>query len=159
MLPKPIKDILETAPRGQALLGIDVGKKTLGIAVCDKSQSIALPVSTIKRTKFSKDAKLIEGMISTREIGGIVVGLPLSMNGEFGKSAQSAQDFAIELNNYLPCDLWIAMQDERLSTAAARGMLSGKSLKKAKEKGHLDALAAQTILQSALDVLKNVCKV
>lgn len=149
----PIKDILNTAPKGRALLGIDVGKKTLGLAICDENQTMALPMHTIKRTRFANDALAIKQIIDERKIGGIVVGWPISMDGSIGSAAQGVRDFAAELHNFLGNDMWIALQDERLSTAAANDMLAPKSRKKAKAKGHIDAIAAQVILQSALDLL------
>ncbi|MGB0720341.1 MAG: Holliday junction resolvase RuvX, partial [Bdellovibrionales bacterium] len=96
-----LKNIIDHAPRGSALLGLDVGKKTIGLALSDPSQSIATPLQTIKRTKFTADMKALETIITDYEVGGFVIGYPVNMDGSEGPRAQSIRDFAVEMENYL----------------------------------------------------------
>lgn len=150
----PIKDIADAAPRGAGpLLAIDPGAKTLGLALSDPAWRLSVPLGTLRRTKFTRDAQALSAMLAEHGAAGVVVGWPLSMDGTVGPRAQSARDFAAELHRFLGTDPWIAMMDERLSTAAAREALEGARPRKAKAAGHLDALAAHTILEGALDVL------
>lgn len=151
-------------PRGVPLLGLDVGKKTIGLAVCDDAQRVATPVGTIFRTKFTKDLKEIERFVEEFEVGGFVIGLPVNMDGSEGRRAQSVRDFAAELGGQVSKDffpdgrVWIALHDERLSTATVDGIVDEfvdkrKTRVLAKESGLIDKLAAQVILQSALGFL------
>ena len=139
-----LKDIAENRPRNVRLLGMDIGKKTIGLAVCDPAQSLATPLQTLKRTKFTKDMIRMQAIDKDYEVGGFVLGLPL-------------RDFALELVRYPDVvgeNPWVALQDERFSTVSADNLVDGAvSKRKAKEKGITDMLAAQVILQSALDVL------
>ena len=96
-----LKDLINDAPQGRALLGLDVGKKTIGLALSDPSQSIATPLETIHRTKFTKDMEVLKAVIMEYEIGGFVVGYPVNMDGSEGPRAQSIRDFAIEMKNTL----------------------------------------------------------
>ena len=151
------KDISETRPQAARLLGIDIGKKTLGLAVCDPMQSLATPLQTIKRTKFTKDLIVLEGIVRDFEVEGFVLGLPLNIDGSEGPRCQAVRDFAAELVRYPAVvgeNPWIAFYDERFSTVSADNLVDGSvSKRKAKEKGITDMLAAQVILQSALDSL------
>lgn len=154
----------KSVPKGVSLLGLDVGQKTIGVAVCDDAQRVATPVTTIFRTKFSKDLKEIERLVEEFCAGGFVIGLPLHMDGREGRRAQSVRDFAAELEAQISKDLlpggsvWIAFQDERLSTVTVDGIVDEyvdkrKTRVRAKQDGLTDKLAAQVILQSALDFL------
>ncbi len=155
-----LQNIAKNVPQG-ALLGLDIGKKTIGIAVCDSAHSIATPLTTVNRTKFSKDIKHLERLMRDYEIVGVVIGYPLNMDGSIGPRCQATRDFAQELKAQISNDLqyvtdWIALQDERLSTASVEDFVDRAvdgSRRKAKEKGIIDKLAAQVILQSALDYL------
>lgn len=162
-----LKTVLKQFPAGCPLLGLDVGKKTIGIAVCDDSQRVATPVQTLKRTKFSADIKALERIVKEFDAGGFVIGLPLNMDGSEGRSAQSVRDFALELERQVSRDLfhggavWVALYDERLSTDAVdelvgRSVDKKKTRDRAKEDGLTDKLAAMTILQEALDTLSRL---
>lgn len=155
-----VKKIAKKCPQG-ALMGMDIGKKTIGIAISDSAQSIAMPLQTIKRTKFSKDIKKIESLIVDYDIKGFVLGYPLNMDSTEGPKCQSVKDFALEFKAQLspdvkPENLWIGLQDERLSTATVEDFVDSSvdiSKRRAKEKGIIDKLAAQVILQGALDYM------
>ena len=135
------------------LLGIDHGKKNVGIAICDENQIVATPLKTIKKTNFISLLKEIEEIIIENNIKGIVIGSPINMDGSMGKSAQSASDFSKNLskNVTIPITMW----DERLSSEG--------SFKITKELGHntsatienLDENAAAFILQGIIDFLSN----
>lgn len=150
-----LKEIYRDRPRDVRLMGLDIGKKTIGVALCDPMHSLATPLQTIKRTKFTKDIKVLEGIIRDYEVGGYVLGLPINMDQSEGPRCQAVRDFAAEMRNHPDIfgdDPWIAFQDERFSTLAADSLVDGAVRKrKAKESGLTDRLAAQVILQSALD--------
>ena len=160
-----LKNIVKDCPSDVALMGMDIGKKTIGVAVSDSAQKIACPLSTIKRTKFSKDIKALEEIIREYNIGGYIMGYPLNMDGSEGRRCQSIRDFAVEFENQLSDDLkgeqglWIAFWDERLSTVSVEDFVHEAvdiSKRRAKEKGILDKLVAQCILQGALDFMRSV---
>ncbi len=154
-----LKDIANKAPKGRALLGIDVGKKTLGLAVCDPDHSVATPLMTVQRTKFSKDVEALAAVVKDYEIGGFVLGLPLNMDGSEGPRCQSVRDFAAELKNHpqvVGITPWIALWDERLSTVSVEDFVDktvGIKKSSAKSSGIIDKLAARIILQGAIDYL------
>ena len=158
-----LKIILDQRPEGQNLLGMDVGKKTIGLALADSSHTVATPLKTIKRSKFLKDLKEIEAVVRQYNTGGFVIGYPLNMDGSEGPRCQSVRDFALELERQISDDLfadkkalWIALWDERLSTVSVEGFVDevvDMKKRRAKEKGILDKLAAQHILQGALDYM------
>ena len=133
------------------LLGLDLGTKTLGVAVSDPARTLAAPVTTIKRTKFTQDAEAVLSLARERGVVGLVVGLPRNMDGTEGPRAQSSRAFVRNLARLdpIPCALW----DERLSTAAAERMLIALDTKRAKRAAIIDAHAAAHILQGALDRL------
>jgi len=150
-----LKEIYKDRPQDVRLMGLDIGKKTIGVALCDPTHSLATPLQTIKRTKFTKDIKVLESIIREYEVGGFVLGLPINRDESEGPRCQAVRDFAAEMRNHpdiFGSDPWIAFQDERFSTMAADSLVDGAvSKRKAKEKGITDMLAAQVILQSALD--------
>ncbi len=154
-----LENISNTRPANVAIMGLDVGKKTIGVALSDSTQSIAFPICTIKRTKFSRDIKALEKIIREYDIGGYVIGLPLHMDNSEGRACQSIRDFGMEFARQLPDDLknpWIALWDERLSTAHVSDFVDKSvdiSRRKAKDRGIIDQLAAQHILQGALDFM------
>ena len=152
-----LENIADSCPKNSALLGLDVGQKTIGVAVCNPDQTLATPIMTINRKKFSKDALIIKQCIEEYEVGGLIIGYPLNMDSTEGRRCQSIRDFTMELKRLLGAPhLWMAFWDERLSTACVEDFVDKSvniSRRKAKEKGVLDKLAAQVILQGALDYL------
>ena len=134
-------------------MGLDLGEKTIGIAVSDPGQTIATPVETIKRTKFSRDAARLLELADGREIGGLVIGLPVNMDGSEGAKCQSVRQFAANLGELtaLPIAFW----DERLSTVAVTRTLLEADASRAKRSQVVDKLAAAFILQGALDRLNS----
>ncbi|MBI1300395.1 MAG: Holliday junction resolvase RuvX [Alphaproteobacteria bacterium] len=156
-----LENITDACPKDAALMALDIGSKTIGVALSDSGQSIAFPKETIKRTKFSRDLKVLEEIIRDYEVGGYILGFPLHMDGAEGRRCQSVRDFAAEFKNQLSPefqkdDLWIAFYDERLSTETVRNLVDETvdiSRRRAKDIGLTDKLAAQHILQGALSVI------
>ena len=136
-----------------ALLGLDPGTKTLGLAISDGTRLIATPLKTIHREKFTMDAEHLLKVYSANQASALIVGLPVNMNGTYGPRTQSVKDFCTNLLKLkdLPIFLW----DERLSTmAVTRGMLEADMSRK-KRKQNVDKLAASYILQGVLDRLRS----
>ncbi len=149
----PIQTIDDFAATTGALLGLDPGTKTLGLAISDRTRLIATPLKTIRRKKFTPDAAELLDIYDTNEAVGLVIGLPMNMNGTAGPRVQSVKDFANNLLNIR--DLPILFWDERLSTmAVTRGMLEADMSRK-KRAENVDKLAAGYILQGVLDRLRN----
>ena len=156
-----LQNIINELPKETVLMGMDVGSKTIGIALSDSAQKIAIPLMTIERKKFSKDLKKLEEIIHDYHVEGYVIGYPLNMDGSEGPKCQSIRDFAQEFSNQLSDELktknfWLAFWDERLSTASVEDFVDKTvdiSKRRAKEKGIMDKLAAQHILQGALDYI------
>jgi putative holliday junction resolvase len=138
------------APR-QRLLGLDVGEKTIGLAVSDSDFKVAAPVETIRRTKFAADAARLAQLIAERAVGGLIVGLPVNMDGSEGPRCQSVRQFAANLLKRV--ELPIAFWDERLSTAAVTRAMIDLDVTRAKRAQAVDKMAAAYILQGALDAL------
>jgi len=138
-------------PPGRRLLGIDPGSKTVGVALSDPLRLVANPRENLKRGKFTDLAARLEALMIAEEVAGIIVGLPLNMDGSVGPSAQSAKQFAENLAARLktPVALW----DERLSTAAVERTLIEADLSRRRRAEVVDKLAATYILQGALDYL------
>ena len=134
------------------LMGLDLGTKTIGVAVSDVSRTIATARTTLKRAKLSRDIETLRAMIAADGIGGIVVGLPVNMDGSEGPRAQSARDTAARLAEALA--LPVAFWDERLSTVAAERPLLDADLSRRKRARVVDQVAAAYILQGALDRLR-----
>lgn len=137
-------------PRG-ALLGLDLGEKTIGVASCDPDRRVATPVLTIRRTKFTADAAELARLAAARFVVGIVLGFPRNMDGTEGARAQSTRAFARNLGRSL--GLPIALWDERLSTAAMEKSLIAIDTSRAKRAAKIDESAATFILQGAIDRL------
>ena len=153
-----VVDILElpaaTAPM-TPLVGLDLGEKTIGVAVSDGTRTVASPLQLIRRTKFTDDANALFKLMEGRGAGGLVIGLPVNMDGSEGPRAQSARAFARNLLRLDP-DIPIAFWDERLSSAAVNRMLIGEHDVNRKQRGEVvDKLAATYILQGALERLRN----
>jgi putative Holliday junction resolvase len=156
-----LKDMVHTRPQGERLLGLDVGKKTIGVALSDPSHSIATPLQTIQRTKFSKDMEVLAKIVAEFEVKGFVLGYPLNMDGSVGPRCQSVRDFAAEMIRF-PAVVgphpWVAFWDERLSTVSADNLVDElvekrKTRVNAKSSGLIDKLAARSILQGALEFI------
>jgi len=143
-----------TIPSGLRLLGLDLGEKTIGLALSDTLLSIATPMQTLKRGKFAADAAQLDIIISAQAVGGLVVGLPLNMDGSDGPSAQSARAFARNWTARSP--LPVVMQDERLSTSAVTRTLLEADASRRRRGQVVDKMAAAYILQGALDRLRNM---
>jgi len=131
------------------ILGVDLGERTLGLALSDPLGIVAGALQTIRRTSESKDLLALAGVMAEQEVGEIVVGLPLNMNGTRGPQAEKAETFARKLRERfgLPVHLW----DERLSTVAAERSLLEADLSRKKRKQVIDQVAAALFLQSFLD--------
>ena len=149
----PVVDISELASRlhrGRRLLGLDLGSRTIGLAISDGRLAVASPWETIQRGKFSRDAERLAEIMRTREVGGLVVGLPLNMNGSEGPRCQSTRAFVTNLLARM--ELPVAFWDERLSTAAVERVLIDEADLSRKRRGRaVDKMAAAYILQGALD--------
>ncbi len=137
-----------------ALFGLDLGEKTIGVAICDPDRMVATPVETIRRKKFTMDAERLAALAAERRIAGIVIGLPLNMDGTEGPSAQRARAFARNLPRVL--DLPLAFWDERLSTAAMERDLIAIDTSRAKRADKIDEMAATFILQGAIDRMRGL---
>lgn len=136
-------------------MGLDLGSKTIGVAVSDAAQSIATPVTTIERTKFSKDMEALGKLISEFDIGGYILGWPLNMDGSEGRRCDAVRSFADEMTKrpkIFGQNPFIALWDERLSTQAVDEFLDKTvNMHRKNRKNVIDKLAAQVILQGALD--------
>ena len=137
-----------------ALLGLDLGEKTIGVAICDPARTVAAPVETIRRKKFTIDAERLALLAKERQAAGLVLGLPRNMDGTEGPRAQSTRAFARNLARILP--LPIAFWDERLSTAAMERDLIAIDTSRAKRAEKIDELAATFILQGAIDRIRGL---
>jgi putative holliday junction resolvase len=146
-------DDLRLAPR-QRLLGLDLGEKTIGIALSDTSRSVATPMETLRRSKFSTDATKLEKVVAEQNVGTVVIGLPLNMDGSDGPSAQSARAFGRNLaaRMTVPIVFW----DERLSTVAVTRTLLDADASRQRRAEVVDKMAAAYILQGALDRLRHM---
>jgi putative Holliday junction resolvase len=150
-----LTDLRSTLKPGSRLIGLDLGEKTIGLSLSDTLLSVASPLETLKRGKFSVNAGELRRLIEEHGVGGLVVGLPLNMDGSEGPSAQSARAFARNFAN-LHNDIAIVLWDERLSTAAVtRTLLEADSSRKRRAEV-VDKMAAAYILQGALDRLRHM---
>ncbi|MDB5490709.1 MAG: hypothetical protein JWO78_558 [Micavibrio sp.] len=152
-----LKDIAAKLPPGKRLLGLDIGTKTIGLALSDSSHNIATPLRTVRREKFTLDILDMKREIDQFEVGGYVLGFPLNMDGSEGPRCQSVRHFAEEMRNHPEIfgpNPWIAFWDERLSTAAVEDFLvETVDMRRTKRKLIIDSLAAQHILQGALEFI------
>ena len=154
MIFETIDNFAAELPRARALVGLDLGTKTIGVSVSDGLLSVASPLETIKRTKYTVDAARLEQIIDARDIGGIVLGLPFNMDGSEGPRCQSTRAFARNFarQSELPITYW----DERLSTVAAERALLEADASRRRRAEVIDNVAATYILQGALDRLSHI---
>ena len=151
MIFEEISDFAAALPPMQALIGLDLGEKTIGVAVTDRFLSVATPLETVRRKKFGVDAARLQEIIAEREIGGLVLGLPRNMDGTEGPRCQSTRAFARNFEKLAPMP--ITFWDERLSTVAAeRALLEADTTRKRRAEV-IDHVAAGYILQGVLDRL------
>jgi putative Holliday junction resolvase len=142
-------ELIEKLPRNARVLGIDLGTKTIGLALSDVERRIATPLETLKRGKFTADARKIVAHLQRFEIGAVVVGLPLNMDGSEGPRAQATRAFARNLAPLAGCP--ILLWDERLSTAAVIRTLIASDASRSRRADLVDKMAAAYILQGFLD--------
>jgi putative holliday junction resolvase len=145
-------DLRQLVRKDARLLGLDVGTKTIGMALSDTTLMLATPLDTIRRTRFRDDAKRLLAEIARHQVGGIVVGLPLSLAGEEGPRSQGVRQFAKNLLEQV--DLPLAFWDERLSTAAVEREMIAADLTRKRRGEIIDKVAAAYILQGLLDRLR-----
>ena len=156
----PLAELLALLKPSQRLLGLDLGTKTIGLAISDTGKAIASPLETIQRTKFGKDAERLIAICAEQEIGGFVLGLPLNMDGSEGPRAQATRDFYLSMRDFwrerelpvIPATFW----DERLSTVAVTRTLLEADTSRARRGEVVDKMAASFILQGALDRARNM---
>jgi len=147
-----IKELRAAVPAGKRLLGLDLGSKTIGLAICDSGFTVASPLETLRRRKFTQDAIALEALIAERDVGGLILGLPRNMDGSEGPRAQSTRQFAANLLGR--SDITITFWDERLSTVAVeRVLIDEADLSRRKRGDVVDKMAASYILQGAIDLI------
>jgi putative holliday junction resolvase len=154
-----VEDIMEFAsilPPNRAIAGLDFGEKTIGIAISDLRRQVATPLETLRRIKFTADAAKLLALLAARGAHGIILGLPLNMDGSEGPRVQATRAFARNLTALT--DLPITYWDERLSTVAATRALLEADASRQKRKKVIDAVAAGYILQGALDRMSYVAR-
>jgi putative Holliday junction resolvase len=150
MITTAAPDFAANFPTGGRLAGLDVGTKTIGLATCDVNWSFATPDKTIIRKKFSADLETLKAVLAQHHIVGLVVGLPLNMDGSDSPRTQSTRAFA---RNLLPLGLPILLWDERWSTAAVERAMIAADVSRAKRAERVDSAAAAFILQGAIDAM------
>jgi putative Holliday junction resolvase len=148
-----IEDFAASVPAMRALIGLDLGEKTIGVAVTDSFLSVATPLETVRRRKFGLDAARLGEIIADRGIGGLILGLPLNMDGSEGPRCQSTRAFARNFDRLHPT-LPIGYWDERLSTVAAERALLEADTSRRRRAQVIDHVAASYILQGVLDRLR-----
>ncbi|MBB94502.1 MAG: Holliday junction resolvase RuvX [Rhodobacteraceae bacterium] len=151
-----LEDFAPALPDRRAIVGLDLGDKTIGVAISDSLRGTATPMQTIKRKKFTLDAERLMELISARNAAGIVLGLPRNMDGTEGPRCQKTRAFARNLTQItsLPITFW----DERLSTVAAERALLEADASRKRRAEVIDHVAAAYILQGALDRLRNIAR-
>jgi putative Holliday junction resolvase len=146
----PLPELAARLRPGQRLLGLDLGTRTIGLALSDVTRTVASPLTTLRRQRFHQDAKLLAGLIAEHEVGGLVIGLPIEMDGGEGRRAQSVRQFASNLGAAI--DLPMAFWDERFSTRVVERMLiEDADMSRQRRRQVIDRAAAAYILQGALD--------
>ncbi|WP_417524217.1 Holliday junction resolvase RuvX [Marinovum sp.] len=154
MIVEDITDFARAVPPMTAIAGLDLGDKTIGVAVSDSFRSVATPLETIRRKKFGLDAARLQEILSNRQIGGVILGLPRNMDGSEGPRCQSTRAFARNFSR-----LWdgpIGFWDERLSTVAAERALLEADTSRKRRAEVIDHVAASYILQGVLDRMRHL---
>lgn len=149
-----LEELSGTLPSNSRLLGLDLGTKTIGMALSDVSRTVATPLDTIRRTKFTKDIKVLLDQVDEHDISAIVIGLPLNLDGSEGPRVQATRAFVRNLGQHT--DLPIVFWDERLSTVAVERTLIEADTSRKRRAEVIDKMAAAYILQGALDRLANI---
>lgn len=144
-------DLLDGIASGARLLGLDLGTKTIGLALSDVGRMIATPYETVKRTKLLADLARLRTIVEKEGVGAFVLGLPLNMDGSEGKRAQATRQFAADLVKAIPLPL--TLWDERLTTFEAETLLIEGGMSRKRRKDVIDKVAAAVILQNCLDAL------
>ena len=139
----------DALPAGGRLIGLDLGSKTIGTALCDAGWSFASPATLIRRTKFTADKAALAAMLIAQNVRGLVIGLPLNLDGSESPRSQSTRAFARNCTDLGPILLW----DERWSTVAVERFMIEQDMSRAKRAERIDNLAAAHILQAAIDAL------
>ncbi|WP_170514994.1 Holliday junction resolvase RuvX [Ruegeria atlantica] len=152
MIHDAFEEFAATLPPMTALMGLDLGEKTIGVAVSDRMRGVASPLETVRRKKFTLDSARLLELIADREIGGVILGLPKNMDGTEGPRCQSTRAFARNLSRLT--EVSIGFWDERLSTVAAEKALLEADTTRKRRGQVIDHVAAGYILQGALDRLR-----
>lgn len=151
MIARNPRELKNSLNKDQRWLGIDMGTKTIGLALSDVTLTIATPLDTLRRGKFTKDAESLQAIIVKERVGGLVFGLPLNMDGSEGPRCQSVRQFATNLDKRI--DMAMTFWDERLSTVAVTRTLLDADASRKRRSEVIDKMAAAFILQGALDSL------
>ncbi len=150
----PLAELARRLTPGERLLGLDLGDKTIGLAISDSALRVASPLETLRRGKFTADAEALKRLCGARRVGALVLGLPINMDGSEGPRCRSVRQFAANLERIAGLDLPIALWDERLSTAAVERLLIEEAdMSRGRRAQVVDKMAAAYILQGALDAL------
>ena len=152
MIHTTLADLLDVLPANARLLGLDIGSKTIGLAISDSARKVASSIDTIRRIKFSKDVMILQQAATERGAAGLILGLPVSMDGTEGPACQSVRQFAANVD--CAFDTHISFWDERLSTSAVeRFLVKEADMSRSRRAQVVDKMAATYILQGALDSL------
>ncbi len=150
-------ELKQRLPQGTRLLGLDLGEKTIGLAISDRDLGVGSPLETLRRAKFTQDAAALAKICAERRVGGLVLGLPVNMDGSEGPRCQSVRQFARNLEQLAGFELPVAFWDERLSTAAVERLLVEEAdMSRRRRAQVVDKMAAAYILQGALDSLRHL---
>jgi putative Holliday junction resolvase len=153
----PLAELPARLAAGERLLGLDLGEKTIGLAISDRNFKVASPLETLRRAKFTQDAAALGEICAGRRVGGFVLGLPINMDGSEGPRCQSVRQFARNLEQIAGLNLPVAFWDERLSTAAVERLLVQEAdMSRRRRAQVVDKMAAAYILQGALDSLRHL---
>jgi putative Holliday junction resolvase len=151
-----LESLVEEMRPGSRLVGLDVGSKTVGLAISDRGLAVASPLQTLRRGKFKADAEAIARICAERNVGALVFGLPINMDGSEGPRCQSTRAFAHNLRKIGGVELPMTFWDERLSSAAVERFLTAEAdMSRARRGDVVDKMAAAYILQGALDALSH----
>lgn len=150
MITTSVIDFRAALPDAGVMMALDLGTQTIGTAFCDAGWRFASPAKTLMRGKFGADRQALAALVAERSVKGIVIGLPINMDGSEGPRSQSSRAYA---RNLAVLGLPILMWDERWSTASAEGALIAQDMSRAKRAARIDSAAAAVILQAAIDAL------